>query len=151
MANPSNCYAHYRRQERMNKVHYLATFCPQVRRLFQPLLILSGIKLAARQEEPPDENLRFLISGVETSLKELEDNYERKPEWQKIKEGGVLSVPLEELRMQNPRLSTRLYCTVYQAFAQKGHEGQGANPRFQLVAVCSALWQIPILGGELGP
>ena len=78
----------------------------KVRRLFQPLLILSGIKLAARQEEPPDENWRVLIKKgpvlVETSLKELEDSYERKPEWQVIEKGKVLSIPLEELRMQNP-------------------------------------------------
>ena len=52
-----------------------------------------------------DEGLRVLIKrgpvNVETSLKELEEDYESKPEWKLIKEGGVLSVPVEELRMEN--------------------------------------------------
>ena len=39
---------------------------------------------------------------METSLKELEENYERKPEWKVIEDGGVLSIPVEELRMENP-------------------------------------------------
>ena len=38
---------------------------------------------------------------METSLKELEDNYERKPEWKVIEDGGVLSIPVEEFRMIN--------------------------------------------------
>ena len=37
---------------------------------------------------------------VDTSLKELEDNYQSKPEWNMIEDGGVLSIPV--LRMQNP-------------------------------------------------
>ena len=37
----------------------------------------------------------------ETSLKELEENYESKPEWKLIEEGGVLSIPVEEFRMIN--------------------------------------------------
>ena len=32
----------------------------------------------------------------------LEDIYESKPEWKVIEDGGVLSIPVEELRMQNP-------------------------------------------------
>ena len=40
--------------------------------------------------------------SVETSLKELEDDYESKPEWKVIEDGGVLSIPVEELRMENP-------------------------------------------------
>ena len=51
----------------------------------------------------PDENLRVLVKKgpvtVETSLKELEENYARKPEWKVIEEGGVLSIPVEEFRM----------------------------------------------------
>jgi hypothetical protein len=51
----------------------------------------------------PDENLRVLIKkgpvSEETSLKELEENYARKPEWKVIEEGGVLSIPVEEFRM----------------------------------------------------
>ena len=40
--------------------------------------------------------------SVETSLKELEENYASKPEWKVIEEGGVLSIPVEEFRMINP-------------------------------------------------
>ena len=54
----------------------------------------------------PDENLRALIKNgpvsVETSLKEVEENYASKPEWKVIEGGGVLSVPVEEFRMINP-------------------------------------------------
>ena len=54
----------------------------------------------------PDANLRVLIKkgpvSEETSLKELEENYARKPEWKVIEEGGVLSIPVEEFRMINP-------------------------------------------------
>merc|ERR1719341_378747 len=39
---------------------------------------------------------------METSLKELDDKYERKPGWKVIDDGGVLSIPLDELRMENP-------------------------------------------------
>ena len=57
-------------------------------------------------QETPDENLRVLIkrgpNKEETSLKELEENYESKPEWKVIEGGGVLSVPVEEFRMNNP-------------------------------------------------
>ena len=41
-------------------------------------------------------------TSVETSLKELEENYASKPEWKVIEGGGVLSVPVEEFRMINP-------------------------------------------------
>ena len=63
-------------------------------------------KLATRVNETPDENCRVLVKkgpvSVETSLKELEDNYESTPEWKVIEDGGVLSIPVEELRMENP-------------------------------------------------
>ena len=53
----------------------------------------------------PSETYRILIKkgpvSVETSLKKLKDDYESKPEWKLIKKGGVLSVPVEELRMVN--------------------------------------------------
>ena len=56
--------------------------------------------------EPPDQNLRILVKSrqgsTETSLKGLEDLYEKKPEWKIMEEGGLWSVPVEELRMQNP-------------------------------------------------
>ena len=41
-------------------------------------------------------------TSVETSLKELEENYANKPAWKVIEGGGVLSVPVEEFRMINP-------------------------------------------------
>ena len=63
-------------------------------------------KLLRSPVQHPDENLRVLIKkgpvSVETSLKELEENYARKPEWKVIEEGGVLSIPVEEFRMINP-------------------------------------------------
>ena len=40
--------------------------------------------------------------SVETSLKKLEDNYRIKSGWKVIDDGGVLSIPVEELRMENP-------------------------------------------------
>ena len=53
-----------------------------------------------------DENFRVLIKkgpvSVETSLKELEEIYAGGANWKKIENGGVLSVPLEELRMIDP-------------------------------------------------
>ena len=63
-------------------------------------------KLKDSPIDTPDENRRVLIRkgpvSVETSLKELEENYSRKPEWKVIEGGGVLSVPVEEFRMINP-------------------------------------------------
>ena len=79
-----NCWGHQLREDRKNIVGELAT----------------------RLNVPPDEKLKVLIKkgpvSVETSLKELEDNYESKPEWKLIEDGGVLSIPVEELRMENP-------------------------------------------------
>ena len=57
-------------------------------------------------QQTPDENLRILIkkgpNNENTSLKELDENYASKPEWKVIEGGGVLSIPMEELRMINP-------------------------------------------------
>ena len=54
----------------------------------------------------PDHDMKVLIkkgpTSVETSLKELEEDYAIKPEWKVIEGGGVLSVPVEEFRMINP-------------------------------------------------
>ena len=63
-----------------------------------------------RLQESPlkslDKNLKVLIKkgpvSKETSLKELEDLYQSKPEWKMIEDGGVLSIPVEELRMIDP-------------------------------------------------
>ena len=80
MAQSSTCLGHREREARANKIHKLAS--------------------------KPKENCRVLVKmgpvSVETSLKELDDNYERKPEWKVIEDGGVLSIPVEELRMENP-------------------------------------------------
>ena len=63
-------------------------------------------KLITKSVATPDENCRLSIKkgpvSVETSLKELEEGYESKPDWKLIKEGGVLSVLMGELRMENP-------------------------------------------------
>ena len=84
MGESSNCLGHREREDRTKKIG----------------------KLATRPKETPDENCRVLIKkgpvSVETSLKELEDNYSSKPEWKVIEDGGVLSIPVEELRMENP-------------------------------------------------
>ena len=45
---------------------------------------------------------------METSLKELEENYASKAEWKVIEGGGVLSVPVEEFRIINPPKPDRL-------------------------------------------
>ena len=54
----------------------------------------------------PDKNHKVLIKkgpvSVETSLKEVEENYASKPEWKVIESGGMLSVPIEDFRMINP-------------------------------------------------
>ena len=83
MAQPITCLGHQEREERRNKID----------------------KLAKGLMETLDKNYRVSVKkgpvSVETSLKELEEDYESKPEWKLIKEGGVLSVPVEELRMEN--------------------------------------------------
>ena len=82
-AQSITCLGHKEREDRRNKIG----------------------KLAKRSSKAPDETCRVLIKkapvAVETSLKELEDIYEMKPEWKLIEEGGVLSIPVEELRMEN--------------------------------------------------
>ena len=79
-----NCSGHKQREERQHKIN----------------------KLTESQLKPLDETRRVLIKkgpvSVETSLKELEENYASKPEWKVIEEGGVLSIPVEEFRMINP-------------------------------------------------
>ena len=84
MAEWGNCLGHSERASRRNKVNRVCESPVQV----------------------PDENRRLLIKRgsvlVETSLKDLEDNYASKPEWKMVEEGGVLIVPVEEFRMINP-------------------------------------------------
>ena len=84
MADSKICLGHKGREARQNQI----------------------AKLTTRSVMKPAENCKISIKkgpvSVETSLKELEENYESQPEWKLIKEGGVLSVPMEELRMENP-------------------------------------------------
>ena len=84
MAEPNVCLGHEERDARRNKIN----------------------KISKGPRHSPDENLKMLIRkgpvSVETSLKELEENYANKPEWKVIEEGGVLSIPVEEFRMINP-------------------------------------------------
>ena len=83
-AQSTTCLGHKEREDRKNKI----------------------VKLTIKPKEDPDEDCRILIKkgpvSVETSLKDLEDIYEKKPEWKLIEDGGVLSIPVEELRMENP-------------------------------------------------
>ena len=84
MAQQITCIGHKEREDRANFIS----------------------KLSTRPTETPNKNLRVLIKkgpvSVETSLRELEDNYEKKPEWKVIEDGGVLSIPVEEFRIINP-------------------------------------------------
>ena len=62
-------------------------------------------EMASRSIEIPDENCKILIRTAgseprEWSLKDLEASYESTLEWRKIKEGAVLSVPVEEPRLR---------------------------------------------------
>ena len=100
----SNCLGHQLREDRKNIVGEVAT----------------------RLNVPPDEKLKVLIKkgpvSVETSLKELEENYASKPEWKVIEDGGVLSIPVEELRMENP---PRPNCSGQVVFREKKEEVGG--------------------------
>ena len=63
-------------------------------------------KLLTSPEESVDTSTRVLIKrgpvSEETSLSELEEVYARTAAWKKIGDGGVLGVPVEELRMVKP-------------------------------------------------
>ena len=59
----------------------------------------------------------------ETSLKELEEYFAFRPEWKVIKDGGVLSIPLEEFRMVDP---PRPNLSGHVAFDKK-KEGRGTK------------------------
>ena len=76
----------------------------------------------------PDEDKIVLIkkgpTSEETSLKELEKTYASKPEWKVIEEGGVLCVPVEELRMNNPPKPNR---EGNIKFVEKSGKGAGSQ------------------------
>ena len=73
MANSKMCLGHKERGSRQNII----------------------AKLITKSASATDENFRVSIKkgpvNVETSLRGLEEDYESKPEWKLIKEGGVLS------------------------------------------------------------
>ena len=83
MDQPNTCLGHQKREERWNNIG----------------------KMTKSLLETPDENCRISIKRgpvcVETGLKKLEEDYASSPEWKLIKEGKVLCVPVEELRMEN--------------------------------------------------
>ena len=105
MADSKVCLGHEERGYRKNKI----------------------AKLITKLQAAPNKNCRILIkkgpNTVETSLKELEEDYESKPEWKLIKEGGVLSVPVEELRMENLPKSDRSGQVIFKEM--KGGLGSG--------------------------
>ena len=82
MAEFDGCLGHEQRAGRRNKI----------KKLFDSPL-----------KPPEDEIVKVLIKkgpvSIETTLKELKENYASKPEWKVIEGGGVLSVPVEEFRM----------------------------------------------------
>ena len=86
-------------------------------------------KLITKFVEVPNENCRISVKKgpliVELSLKELEEDYESRPEWQLIKEGGVLSVPVEELRMENLPKPDRSGQVIFKEM--KGGQGKEIN------------------------
>ena len=93
--------------------------------------------------EAPDEKLRVLIKkgpiSVETSLKELEDNYKSKPEWKVIEDGGVLSIPVEELRMENPPRPDRSGQVVFKEKKGGGGKQIESYPVVQTIELLNAL------------
>ena len=74
MVESASCQGHKEREDRRNKI----------------------VKMETGLMETPNENYRVFVKkgpvSVETSHKELEEDYGSKPEWKLIKEGGVLSV-----------------------------------------------------------
>ena len=98
------------------------------------------IRLRERPAEPLDENYKVFVKkgpvSVETSLKEVEEAYESTPEWKMVKEGRVLSVPVEELRMENPPKPDRSGQVV---FNEKRGGGGNQIERYLVVQTVSNL------------
>ena len=84
MAKSDNCWGHCEREKRKNKINQLLT----------------------STQQSVDTSTRVLIKrgpvSEETSLSELEEIYALTSAWKKIEDGGVLCVPIEELRMAKP-------------------------------------------------
>ena len=71
------CLGHKEREDRRNII----------RNMFRSLLVsLDGLRKVLIKRGPE--------GSVETSLKELEENYARKPEWKVIEKGGMLRIPV---------------------------------------------------------
>ena len=86
MAESDNCWGHCEREKRKNKINKLLTSSQQFVDTSTKVLIKKGpVQLSE-----------------ETSLSELEEIYARTAAWKKIEDGGVLCVPVEELRMAKP-------------------------------------------------
>jgi len=120
MAESIACRGHGEREARKNKI--IKLLGSTMENPDENLMVLIKNKKSRNQERAdrwkkvsnlslsapasPDENLRMLIKrgpvSVETSLKELEENYASKPGWKVIGEGGVLSIPVGEFRMIDP-------------------------------------------------
>ena len=100
----NSCLGHDQRVERGNKIKKLLKSSPKTLDGTHRMLIKKG------------------PVSVETSLKELEENYARQPEWKVIEDGGVLSIPMEEFRMINP---PKPNCSGKVIFDQKKGRGAG--------------------------
>ena len=118
MAQSTRCLGHKEREDRRIKI----------------------IGLVERPAEPLDENYKVFVKkgpmSVETSLKEVEEAYESTPEWKMVKEGGVLSVPVEEFRMENPPKPDRSGQVV---FNEKRGGGGNQIERYLVVQTVSNL------------
>ena len=82
MVKSGDCLRHEEREARLEKIK----------------------ELSASPQESPNENLRLQMKqgSEETSLRQLEGTFANTPEWKVIEAGGVLSIPVEELRMLKP-------------------------------------------------
>ena len=82
-ASSSTCLGHGERESRRNKVARLVAAQPQS---------IDETKLVSIKKGPV---------SITASLRGLEKEYEKSPEWKMVEGGGVLSLPLEDFRMQN--------------------------------------------------
>ena len=83
MGEPSKCWGH-RERERNHLINNALT---------SPLFSLNDLQRVLIKRGPVSE---------ETSLRELEKSFASNSEWKVIKDGGVVSLPVEEFRMINP-------------------------------------------------
>jgi hypothetical protein len=122
MAQAGDCLGHQERENRRNKI----------------------LNLVESSKETPDENLRVTVrdrSGTRSwSLKELEDDFGTQTEWKRIKEeGGVLSIPMEELRMENPPRPDNSGKVVFKEKKGGGGKQIESYPVIQTIELLNAL------------